>query len=162
MPELMPISLRIGPLTRLIMASDVVLTERAVTPLAACARITGRYSGLAPAITALTATFSTVSSQNSRNEVGRSRPTTLSGGWLVPLSMAATRSSVGRMTGRKSVQLFSMNSFWRLSSVSGASSRGVERSNDRPLRSSSSSGRVSASITSCMNGRRETGSLPSM
>ena len=109
-------------------------------PLAACARITGRYSGLAPAITALTATFSTVSSQNSRNAVGRSRPTTLSGGWLVPLSIAATRSSVGRMTGRKSVQLFSRNSRWRLSSVSGASSRGVERSNDRPLRSSSSSG----------------------
>ena len=35
-------------------------------PLAASARITGRYSGLAPAITALTATFSTVSSQYSR------------------------------------------------------------------------------------------------
>jgi hypothetical protein len=66
MPELMPISSRIGPLTTVVMASEVVLDERAVMPLAAWARMTGRYSGLAPAITALTATFSTVSSQNSR------------------------------------------------------------------------------------------------
>ena len=35
-------------------------------PLAAIARMTGKYSGRAPAITALTATFSTVYSQNSR------------------------------------------------------------------------------------------------
>ena len=111
MPSLMPISLRIGPFTTEIIASDVVLLERAVMPLAASARITGRYSGLAPAITALTATFSTVSSQDSRKLVVRSLPTTLSGGWLVPLSIAATRSSVGRMTGRKSVQLLSTNSF---------------------------------------------------
>ena len=66
MPELIPISLRIGPFTTAVMASEVVLDERAVMPLAACARITGNYSGFAPAITALIATFSTVSSQNSR------------------------------------------------------------------------------------------------
>ena len=109
-------------------------------PLAASARITGRYSGRAPAMTALTATFSTVNSQNSRNAVGRSRPTTSSGGWLVPLSIASTRASVGRTIGRKSVQWFSSNSRCRLSSVSGSSSRGVVRSNDSPCRSASSSG----------------------
>ena len=37
-------------------------------------------------------------------------PTTLSGGWLVPLSIASTRSSVGSTIGRKSVQRFSSNS----------------------------------------------------
>ena len=85
MPASMPISLRIGPLTTEIVANDVVLLDRAVWPLAAIARITGKYSGRAPAITALTATFSTVNSQNSRKRVGRIRPTTLSGGRLVPL-----------------------------------------------------------------------------
>ena len=100
----MPISLRIGPLTTEIVAIDVVLLDRAVMPLDASARITGRYSGRAPAITAFTATFSTVNSQNSRKAAGRSRPTTLSGGWLVPLSICATRASVGRTIGRQSVQ----------------------------------------------------------
>ena len=42
----MPISSRIGPLTIAPPANDVVELERAVTPLAAIARITGRYSGL--------------------------------------------------------------------------------------------------------------------
>ena len=109
MPASMPISFRIGPLTTEIVANDVVLLDRAVCPLAAIARITGKYSGRAPAITALTATFSTVNSQNSRKRVGRIRPTTLSRGKLVPLSIFATRSSVGSVTGRKSVQWFSMN-----------------------------------------------------
>jgi hypothetical protein len=104
MPEFIPISFRIGPLTTTTFAIEVVLLDRAVTPLAASARMTGKYSGRAPAITAFTATFSTVNSQNSRKEVGRNRPTTLSGLWLVPLSIAATRSSVGKVTGRKSVQ----------------------------------------------------------
>jgi hypothetical protein len=100
MPEFMPISLRIGPFTIDSVAHDDVLLERAVMPLAAIARITGRYSGRAPAMTALTATFSTSNSQNSRNAVGRRRPTILSGGCDVPLSIRSTRSSVGRMMGR--------------------------------------------------------------
>src|SRR5215475_9632356 len=104
MPLFMPISLQIGPLTTESAANDVVLDERAVTPLADIARITGRYSGLAPAITALTATFSTSNSQNSRNAVGRNLPTILSRATLVPLSIASTRSSVGSVIGRKSVQ----------------------------------------------------------
>ena len=122
MPEFMPISLRIGPLTIARVAKDVVELERPVIPLASAARMTGRYSGRAPAMTALTATFSTVNSQNSRNAVGRRRPTTSSRARLVPASMASTRSSVGSTIGRKSVQRSATKSCWRFSSVSGSSS----------------------------------------
>ena len=66
MPQCMPICWRTGPLTMAGAAQLVVLLWRAVMPLAAIARMTGRYSGRAPAITALTATFSTVYCQNSR------------------------------------------------------------------------------------------------
>ena len=62
----MPISVRIGPLTTAIAAIDEVLLIRAENPLEARARITGRYSGCAPAMTAFTATFSTVNCQASR------------------------------------------------------------------------------------------------
>ena len=148
MPESMPISLRIGPFTTDIVANELVLLERAVCPLAAIARITGKYSGRAPAITALTATFSTVNSQASRNAVGRRRPTTLSGDWLVPVSMRATRSSVGRTTGSMSVQRLRTKSSCRFSSVSGSSRRGVERSKLVPFTSSASSARVRPSTTS--------------
>src|SRR5215467_10083456 len=100
MPQFMPISSRIGPFTTARLVIEVVLEHLAVSPVEANARITGKYSGLAPAITAFTATFSTVYSQNSRKEVGRMQPTTLLGAWLVPLSIAATRSSVGSTTGK--------------------------------------------------------------
>ena len=162
MPQFMPISWRTGPFTTLRQVIDVVLPCRDVVFDAASARMTGKYSGRAPAITALTATFSTVYSQVSRKLPARMRPTTLSGGWLVALSIAATRSSVGSTIGRKSVQRLSRNSWRRLSSVSGGTSRGVERSNVAPVRSASSSGRVNPSITSCMKGRPETWSLPSI
>ena len=158
----MPSSLRIGPFTSEIVAHDVVLLERAEMPVEAIASTTGKYSGLAPAMTAFTATFSTSNSHASRNAVGRIWPTIFSAACFVPFSISSTRSSVGRMIGRKSVQRFSMNSCRRLSSVSGGKSRGVERSNVAPLRSSSSSGRVRPSITPCMNGRFEIGSVPSM
>ena len=162
MPEFIEISLRIGPLMTGIVANEVVLLDRAVIPLAANARMTGKYSGRAPAMTALTATFSTVDSHASRNTVGRSRPTISSGGWLVPLSIASTRASVGSTIGSMSVQRFSTNNRCRSSSVSGSISRGVVRSNDRPWRSASSSGVVRPSSTSCMKGRPEIASLPSM
>ena len=93
------------------------------------ARITGKYSGSAPAITALTATFSTVYSQCSRNWFERMWPTTSSGLRLVCASISATRFSVGRTIGSLSVQLFSRNRRCRFSSVSASTSRGVERSN---------------------------------
>ncbi len=75
----MPISLRIGPLTTAMDAIALELLLRAVTPVAARARITGKYAGRAPAMTAFTATFSTVYSQYSRKCVERMRPTTSSG-----------------------------------------------------------------------------------
>src|ERR671936_2696391 len=64
-PEFIPISSAIGPLTTTIDAIDEVLELRAVIPVDASARSTGRYDGSAPAITALTATFSTVNSHSS-------------------------------------------------------------------------------------------------
>src|SRR6266568_6149751 len=103
-PEFILTLSRIGPFTTTIAAIELVVLPRALTPVAAKARITGKYSGRAPAMTALTAIFSTVNSQASRKLVGRRRPTTWSGEWLVPESIRATRSSVGRMIGRQSVQ----------------------------------------------------------
>src|SRR5919109_151245 len=51
-PAFMPISWRIGPLTTAMAAIALELLLRAVTPDAARARMTGKYSGRAPAITA--------------------------------------------------------------------------------------------------------------
>src|SRR5580704_5280390 len=118
-PQFMPISLRIGPLTTTIIAEELELDERADSSEAASARITEKYSGRAPAITAFTATCSTVNSQAARNSTGCRWPTISSGGWLVALSMASTRSRVGSTIGNLSVQLFSRNSCCRASSVSG-------------------------------------------
>ena len=66
---------------------------------AANARIAGNISGLAPAITALTATVSTVYSHASLSPVTRIFPTISSGRCFVALSIAATRSSVGMTIG---------------------------------------------------------------
>src|SRR5687768_16727059 len=71
MPEFILTSWRIGPLTMAMAEVELVDDPRAVTPVEARARTTGRYSGRQPAMTALTATFSTVTSQNSRNLAGR-------------------------------------------------------------------------------------------
>ena len=57
-PEFIPICLRIGPFTSTMLALEVV--ESIYGTWLASARITGRYSGLAPAMTAMMATFSTV------------------------------------------------------------------------------------------------------
>src|ERR1700675_2674249 len=118
-PEFMLISWRTGPLTTTIIAEELELDERAESSEAASARITGKYCGCAPAITAFTATCSTVYSQAARNSPGCRWPTTSFGGWLVALSMASTRSRVGNTIGSLSVQLLSRNSCCRLSSVSG-------------------------------------------
>ena len=55
-----PISSTMGPFTTTILAKDEVELNIDVTPLDANARIAGKYSGFAPAITAFTATISTV------------------------------------------------------------------------------------------------------
>ena len=68
-------------------AAELVVLPRALAALAAMARMTGKYSGSQPAMTALTATFSTVYSQASRKCVGRMWPTTSSGLWLVAASI---------------------------------------------------------------------------
>ena len=60
MPAFILISFRMGPFTTTILANDVVEVKMEGTPVDASARMTGKCSGLAPAITALTATFSTV------------------------------------------------------------------------------------------------------
>ncbi len=105
----MLISWRIGPFTTTIAEEELEVEPRALTCEAASARITGKYSGLAPAITAFTATFSTVYSQAPRNSVACIWPTTSSGLRLVAASMAATRFSVGKTIGSPSVHLFSRN-----------------------------------------------------
>src|SRR5580704_301803 len=115
----MPISPRIGPFTTAIIADELDELLRAESSDAASARITGKYSGRAPAITAFTATCSTVNCHAARNSTGCKWPTISSRAWLVPASIASTRSRVGNVIGNLSVQLLSRNSFWRLSSVSG-------------------------------------------
>ena len=76
------------------------MLKASVQAASTAARITGRYSGLEPAITALIATFSTV--QGARS--GGTTATTSSGARRVPSSIASTRTSLGGTTGRPSVQ----------------------------------------------------------
>ena len=85
------------------------------------ARITGIYSGFAPAMTAVMAAFSTVTMRPS----GAIWVTmTSSGEWEVPFSMAATRSSVGMITGSPSVSPFAWKYSCSSSSVPSAQKRG--------------------------------------
>src|SRR5439155_1085887 len=126
-PEFILTLSRIGPFTTTIAAIELVVLPRALTPVAAKARITGKYSGRAPAMTALTATFSTVNSQSTRNWFERMCPTTSSGLRLVWASISATRFSVGKTIGSLSVQLFSKKRRCRFSSPSLSTSLGVER-----------------------------------
>ena len=64
-PPFMPISCLMGPFTTAMDANELVELWSAVSCVAASARITGKKLGSAPAMTALTATFSTVYSQYS-------------------------------------------------------------------------------------------------
>ena len=75
-PEFMPISSRMGPFTMAMRENEVVELGMEASSLAASARMTGRCSGPAPAMTALTATFSTVYSSLSWSMVTVIRPTT--------------------------------------------------------------------------------------
>ena len=86
------------------------------------ASTTGRYSGRQPAITALTAAFSTVQSAKS----GPTTATTSSGARVVPSSIRSTRAGVGGTTGSPSVQPRSKKA--SASSSRRASSRRRERS----------------------------------
>ncbi len=130
MPAFIPISCRIGPFTTTMAEAELEVLPRAETCDAASARMTGKYSGSAPAMTAFTATCSTVYSQATRNLTGCIWPTMSVAARLVCASMAATRFSVGSTIGSLSVQSFSRNRRWRFSSVSGAMRRGVVVSNN--------------------------------
>ena len=152
-PAFIPISWRTGPFTTAIVAIALELLLRAVTPVAARARMTGKYSGRAPAITAFTATFSTVYSQCSRKCVERIRPTTSSGFRRVPSSMPPPAP---RWAAR-----------WAACPSSGCRGRAARGSPRCPARRAAGSsgrtraglgqppskGRVRPSTTSCMTGR---------
>src|SRR5580658_3731697 len=157
-PQLNFSLLRIGPLITTMFAIELV-----ELPKGACvarARITGKCSGDAPAITALIATFSTVS--------GRAPPVILivlitsSGLWLVPLSISVTRFSVGRMMVLKSVHSLLSNITRRLSSESGGRNLGSTASSggSPDIFSSAVRGLVSALITAVMSGLPDSMSLP--
>src|SRR6185437_1776231 len=157
-PQLNLSLLRIGPLITTIFAIELV-----ELPKGACvarAKITGKCSGDAPAITALMATFSTVS--------GRAPPVILivlitsSGLWLVPFSIAVTRRSVGRMIELKSVHSLSSKSWRRFSSESGGSNLGSAASSDGApdIFSSAVRGLVSAFTTAVISGWPVSMSLP--
>src|SRR5437660_10292401 len=102
----MPRSPATGPLTTTSTAHGcvVVWTAYRLNGSCAAARIaastTGRCSGRQPAITALTATFSTVASAH----VGGSDATTSAGGRPAAATNAATRSGVGGTSGSPSPQ----------------------------------------------------------
>ena len=81
-----------------------MLLWRPVSPLDASARMTGKCSGAAPAITAFTATFSTSKCQYSMPIVGRILPTISSGAWLVP-AQHPLDALLGRQDDRQEVRV---------------------------------------------------------
>jgi len=112
-------SFTILPLTTAIAAIDDVELECASVCEAASARMAGNISGLAPAITALMATVSTVYCHASRSPVTRIFPTISLGFVMGGLEHRRDRSSVGMTMGSWSVQKRSSKYFWILSAVSG-------------------------------------------
>src|SRR4030042_5594394 len=103
-PGFIPISLRIGPFTISIVPKAVVDGINDDCFVGGIASITGKCSGQAPAMTAKTAILTTVHLTTSLVSMMNISLTTSSGGALVPASIFCTRSSVGRMIGRQSVQ----------------------------------------------------------
>ena len=105
-PEFMPISRATGPLTTTRMAAPIVLTEMACrlnwgsVMALTTATTTGKCSGRQPAMTALMAAFSAVTT---RALVG-SVPRISDGGRPARSRKALTLSAVGGMMGRPSVQ----------------------------------------------------------
>ena len=106
-PEFMPISRAIGPLTRSMDSKCVVEGMRDDCPVEAMAKITGKCSGFAPAITAITAILVTVGLISSFVSIMNTSATTSSGSAQVPVCIFSTRSLVGRIMGLPSVQPFS-------------------------------------------------------
>ena len=104
-PALMSRRLRTGPFTMksgaaLLVVADTPWRSKASSHIASTPAITtGRYSGRQPAITALTAIFSTVA----RPKLGGTRATSSSAARPAAATAAATRSRVGGTTGSPSV-----------------------------------------------------------
>ena len=102
----MPMRRRIGPFTITIGPENHSVHSRpcilnvSVHAASTAASTTGKYSGLQPAMTAFTATFSTVHSAS----VGGTTAMISSGARVVAANMAATRASVGGTTGNPSDQ----------------------------------------------------------
>src|ERR1035441_4574148 len=95
---------RIGPLITAAETSELVELNSAEIPVDAIARMGGKFSGRAPAITALTAHCRTLYDHGGNAPcAGVILPITSSGLWLLPASISSTRSSVGMMIGRVSV-----------------------------------------------------------
>src|ERR1019366_8632550 len=92
---------RIGPLITAAETSEFVELNSAEIPVDAIARIVGKYSGRAPAITALTAHCRTLYDHGGNAPcAGVILPITSSGLWLLAPSTFPTRSSVRKMIGR--------------------------------------------------------------
>ena len=98
-PATGPFTTTIGPENQVVARRPCMLNS-SVQAASTAASTTGRYSGRQPAITALTATFSTVHGTRS----GGTTATGSSGSRSVPSSMRSTRAGVGGTTGRPSVQ----------------------------------------------------------
>jgi len=122
---------------------------------ATAASTTGRYSGRQPAITAFTATFSTVHGTRS----GGAMATISSGARLVPESIASTRFSVGGTSGRPSLQ--PRSNIASTSSSSSASSTRRERSTPPPKRTRRSGARSGATESEPQPGRQSGKPSPS-
>ena len=105
-PLFIPIAREPGPLhtitgpTGIVVASTPCILNSSVHTAFSAAITHGRYSGRQPAMTALIAIFSTVSSTKSGGAIA----TMSEGASEVPLSMRITRSGVGGTTGKPSVQ----------------------------------------------------------
>ena len=108
----------------------------------------GRYSGLHPAITALMAIFSTVTSTRS----GGTMATMSEGERVVPVSMRITRSSVGGTTGKPSVHPRS-NMASNSSSAAAVSTRRADNT-VAPKRTRNSSTRSGSTLNDPHPGRK--------
>ena len=152
-PLFMPMRPATGPLTTIIGPEKYVVASRpcmlnsSVQAASTAASTTGRYSGRQPAMTALTATFSTVHSTRS----GGTTVTTSSGSRVVPSSIRSTRASVGGTTGSPSVQPRSKRA--SNSSSRAASSMRRLRSTLPLKRTASSSARFGSTLSEPHPGR---------
>ena len=117
----MPISLAMGPFTSRSEACDPVdmrkkraISGSSLASAFSAAKMTGSCSGLAPAIAALIAIFSTVASPHP----GATSHSTQSGGKQVPVRSRSTASAVGGSSGKPSPQSRPRNASFMRSSAS--------------------------------------------